>query len=194
MAGMNPSAALPRPLFRFVSMSATGGGDDPELQLRIESDLPREIAVGRGNLLLLHGWCFHARRPIRHLEVMLDGDAQPLLAHGSPRPDVARGPAASIDDQATAYRSGFWGLVALREVVEPRDAEIRLAARLAGGESASRQVGEVRLVPGERRAWAGVEGGDPQVSICMATFNPPPELFERQIESIRASAPRWAAA
>jgi glycosyltransferase involved in cell wall biosynthesis len=182
---MNPSAAMPWPRFRFVSMSATGGGDDPELHLRIESELPREVAVGRGNMLLLHGWCFHTRRPIRHLELLLDGEAQPL-AYGTPRPDVARDHAESIDDRGDAYHSGFLGLLTLREVTESREVEIRLAASLAGGGVASTRVGEVRLEPGERRTWAGLQGGEPQVAICMATFDPPPELFRRQIESIRA--------
>jgi glycosyltransferase involved in cell wall biosynthesis len=41
-------------------------------------------------------------------------------------------------------------------------------------------------VPGEHRSWANLGGGRPKVAIAMATFDPPADLFERQIESIRA--------
>ncbi|MEK6252707.1 MAG: glycosyltransferase [Actinomycetota bacterium] len=160
--------------------------DDPELHFGIESELPREIAVGRGNLLTLYGWCFHSQRPIRRLEVLLDGEAQPLIAHGMPRPDVLHRLIGSSGEPTNAYRSGFWGLITLREISEPRDIEIHLRASLAGADAVSRSVGRVRLLPGERKVWARVDGGTPRVAICMATFNPPPELFRRQIESIRA--------
>jgi glycosyltransferase involved in cell wall biosynthesis len=167
-------------------MSSTVGGDDTELHLRIESELPREIAVGRGNVLTLYGWCFHSRKPIRRLEVLLDGEAQPLIAHGMPRPDVLHLLAQSTGGPDHAYRSGFWGLLSLDEIAEPREVEIRLRARLDGGDTVSKQAGGMRLLPGERRSWARVNGGSPQVAVCMATFNPPPQLFRQQIESIRA--------
>jgi len=169
-----------------VYMPGMNPSDPPELHFGIESELPREIEVGRGNLLTLYGWCFDSRQPIRRLEVLVDGEAQPLIAHGMPRPDVLHGLAESAVAPELAYRSGFWGLVTLRELGEAREVEIGLRAKLAGGDTVSKRVSRLRLLPGERRAWAHVDGGTPQVAICMATFNPPPELFSQQIESIRA--------
>jgi glycosyltransferase involved in cell wall biosynthesis len=158
---------------------------DAELHLRVESELPREIAVGRGNLLLLHGWCFHALCPTRRLEVEIDGEAQPLTAQGMPRPDVAARVGDSIGGRENAYRSGFWGLVKLRQVDSPRTAELRLVARLDGGRSAAKSIGELNLTPGPRPAHSGNGGASPSIAICMATYNPDPELFRRQVESIR---------
>jgi glycosyltransferase involved in cell wall biosynthesis len=159
--------------------------EGPALRFGLESELPAQVAVGRGNMLMLHGWCAHAQRPIRRLEVVVDGECQPLLVQGTPRPDLAQGlsPAVSRD---SGYRSGFLGLVALGEIAEPRRIEIGLAARLAGGSAASRRVAEISLLPDGHKKWAAPAGDDPAVAICMPTFNPPPELFRRQIDSIRA--------
>jgi glycosyltransferase involved in cell wall biosynthesis len=169
-----------------VYMPGMNPSDLPELHFGIESELPREIEVGRGNLLTLYGWCFESRQPIRRLEVLVDDEAQPLIAHGMPRPDVLHELTESAVAPEVAYRSGFWGLVTLRELGESREVEIGLRAKLAGGDTVSKRVARLRLLPGERRAWAHVDGGTPRVAICMATFNPPPELFRQQIESIRA--------
>ncbi len=169
-----------------VYMPGMNPSDDHELHFGIESELPAEIVVGRGNLLTLYGWCFHTRRPIRRLELLVDGEAQPLIAHGMPRPDVLHELTGSAVAPELAYRSGFWGLITLREVSEPREVEIRLHAKLAGGGTVSKRVARLRLLPGERKPWARINGGTPHVAIGMATFNPPPELFRQQIESIRA--------
>jgi glycosyltransferase involved in cell wall biosynthesis len=102
-----------------------------------------------------------------------------------PRPDVLNGLTDTAAVPAHAYRSGFWGLVTLREVGDAREAEISLRAKLADGDTLAKRVARLRLLPGDRKSWAQVDRATPQVAICMATFNPPPELFRQQIESIR---------
>lgn len=161
--------------------------DDPELLVSIESDLPSQVVVGRGNLLLVHGWCVHARLPIRHLELLVGGEPQPLLAEGTARADIARRLPGSLG-RRNAGHSGFLGFAALREGLAPGSVEIRLAARLAGGRVATRRIGDVRVLPGERKGWAVPSGMTPRIAICMATFNPPADLFRSQIDSIRAQS------
>jgi hypothetical protein len=167
-------------------MSSAAGGDDPELHFRIESELPTEIAVGRGNVLLVHGWCFHARLPIRRLALQIGDQSQRPLVQASPRPDVAAGLDPSIDPLGNSQRSGFIALLTLAEIDEPRETELRVVAELSDGTKASRTFAPIRLLPGKRPPWARLEGDDPRVAICMATYEPPAELFRRQIDSIRA--------
>ena len=156
--------------------------DDSALHVGVESDLPRQVVVGRGDLLLVHGWCVHERLPIRHLELLVGGERQPLREQGTPRPDIATRGTTSTG------ATGFLGFAELREPVDAGTVEIRLVARLADGDVASRLIGEVELLAHERRRWALPCQRSPRVAICMATHNPPPELFRRQIDSIRAQS------
>jgi len=156
--------------------------DDPTLHVGVESDLPLRVVVGRGDLLLVHGWCAHERLPVRHLELLVGGERQPLREQGTPRPDIA--PRGTASTSAT----GFLGFAELREPVGAGRVEIRLVARLADGEVASRLISEVELVPHKRSRWAVPGERAPRIAICMATYNPPMELFRRQIDSIRAQS------
>ena len=69
--------------------------------------------------------------------------------------------------------------------------------RLAGAKGRSTWV-RCRLVPGMGDACAPVgippaakaSLDDPLIAVCMATYNPPPDLFRVQIESIRAQTDR----
>ena len=167
-------------------MSRVAAPEEGNLHLAVESELPAELVVGHGNILTIYGWCFAPLHPTKSLEILVDGEPQAPIAFGMPRADVMRRLAKSTGAPAHAFRSGFWGLVELGEVGEPREVEIGLRARLSGGGVATGRAGVVRLIPGERRSWASLNGGVPRVAICMATFNPPPELFRSQIESIRA--------
>ncbi len=93
------------------------------------------------------------------------------------------------DPLLDAYRSGFWAVA--RIAPGPRMHELRLRARLQDG-----QVAEALLaqLPEEGAAAASSpppsRAAGPQVAICMATYNPAPELFRAQIESIRAQTHR----
>ncbi len=167
-------------------MSTNPGADDPSLHFAIESELPAELEIGRGNVLVIYGWCFHARHRIGRLELLLDGRPQPLIAHGMPRPDVLHDLTDAPRAPERIYQSGFWGLLRLTAASDPREVEIGLRASLPEGGTATRRVASLRLRPGRRGKWARLDGRAPRVAVCMATFNPPEELFRQQVESIRA--------
>ena len=137
----------------------------PRLRLTLESELPAELAVGRGSALFVCGWCFCAEAAIESLAFVVDGVEQPVAAHSMPRLDPFRALHPGVDPYATAdvdrdtesaedpelrsYRSGFWGLVR----VGPRTAgklAIALRARLVGGGVAEAPVGTLAVVEPER--------------------------------------------
>jgi hypothetical protein len=176
------------------------------LRLTLESELPAELAVGRGSALFVCGWCFCADAPIESLAFVVDGVEQPVAAHSMPRLDPFRALHPAVDPYATAdaerdpesaedpelrsYRSGFWGLVR----VHPRPAgelTITLRARLAGGGAAEALVTTLAVVEPDPPLRllapdiAGVSPAEPLVVICMAVYNPDPELLQAQIRSIR---------
>jgi glycosyltransferase involved in cell wall biosynthesis len=174
----------------------------PELHISLDLPLPREVRVGRGTALFVVGTCYCPTARIKALELVVDGAGQPVTAHGMPRLDffaelhpdldplatdgVNADPASSADPHLRSYRSGFWGAVRI-PAGSGGNVRVAVRARLSDGEVAEAEVGTiVRAGPSaEPLSWRPAEAPAP-VAICMATYNPPPELFHQQIESIRA--------
>ncbi len=175
------------------------------LDVRLETVLPSPLAVGSGNALVLWGTCFHRRKRIRELRVGPSGAEAPTLAHSMPRPDlfealhpglplpltaaVERDNDSEDDPLLMSYRSGFWGIVPFEPVAEPTSVELGATASLEDGTLATASVARIELEPGPGEGAVGGGNGraaGPLVAICMATFEPPMDLFERQVESIRS--------
>ena len=100
--------------------------------------------------------------------------------------------AASVEDpELRSYSSGFWGLVPVGPVPTGHRLELELEAELDDGSTARAPLGAITVVALEAPAAADAPGGaGPLVAICMATHNPPLDLLERQLDSIRAQTHR----
>jgi hypothetical protein len=114
------------------------------VDVRLDTPLPRELAVGRGTAVFVCGTCFAAGARIDSLAFVVDGEDQPVMAAGMPRLDLLRALHPGLDPFATAgmavdeasaedplltsYRSGFWGFarIAPREGTAPRRIELRV--------------------------------------------------------------------
>jgi glycosyltransferase involved in cell wall biosynthesis len=117
------------------------------------------------------------------LKILAGGQRQDVLAFGMPRldPYVAEG-------EPEAYRSGFWAMVTVPAGVAGPALELALEAELEDGRTVVAELGHIpfRATTEEMPVpWPPAASG-PRVAICMATYNPPPDLFERQLESIRS--------
>lgn len=161
------------------------------MHVQLDAPLPAEVAVGAGTALFVAGWCHMPGA----LELEVDGARQPLAAQAMPRIEVLR-----AVGEPDAYRSGFWGLAELAsrggeraDEAAPRapgGVDERVIALVGGGEQA--ELARVRVVERER---AGprpepAPGSGPFVAICMATYEPPPDLLTRQLASLRTQAHR----
>jgi glycosyltransferase involved in cell wall biosynthesis len=132
----------------------------------IESPLPATLFADRPTALFLQGRAIGVRR----LEVLVDGEPHAPSGVRMPRPDLGSA-------------GGWWAVVPIpgRETGQT----VELAARADGIEVplASLPVGDPPP--------AGAGDGD-LIAVCMATYEPDPELFRRQIESLRAQTDtRW---
>ncbi len=164
----------------------SGGAVEGCLRLSAIRPIPERIPVGGGTAIFLDGLCSHPDGPLEDLRVSVDGIDHPVLAAGMPPPEGLKG---------SDY---WWAIVPFEAVSQPRLAQLRLRARTARGEEALGELGIVELHPSvdvgdpapppRSRAAGGTGGGRkrPLVAICMATYDPPLDLFRRQIESIRA--------
>ena len=181
---------------------------DGELRVGLDVPLPAEVRVGRGTAIFVLGWCFSPQARIRSLSLVVDGHAQPVMAHEMPRLDVLRAlhpgldpdalagiesdPASAEDPRMLSYRSGFWGVAAIASRKGAGHSELEVRAVLADGSVAVSDLGRVPIaaLPGRLEAEAPDPSSGPFVAIAMATFEPPMHLFARQVESIRAQSHR----
>jgi hypothetical protein len=182
-----------------------GDQREGELEARLETPLPVQLAVGGGTALFVAGWCFHRRRGIPDLRIGPPGHEVSAIAHAMPRPDVFRAHHPLLDRDTDAalecdedslddpflmsYGSGFWGIVPFEPVQQPTSVEMGAIATLDDGTAARAALGRIELYPGLREdpvARANGHGPGSLIAICMATQEPPLDLFERQVESIRS--------
>ncbi len=158
--------------------------------MQLDYELPRKLTVGGGTALFVCGWCFCREARIRSLAFLVDGEQQPVIAHGMPRLDPLRALEDSEEDPfGHSYRSGFWGIarIAGPRAGDPDNVRLAVRAELAGGGEAIAELGrpEIEPPPGPgAAAWPERREG-PRVAICMATHNPPLDLFVCQLDSIR---------
>jgi glycosyltransferase involved in cell wall biosynthesis len=147
----------------------------------LDEEFPAALPVGRGTALFVRGrWDASGPRP-RELAFVVDGATHPAMAHGMP---------------SDGGRGAFWGIVPLGP--PPRPVTVDVAATLPGGGRVVAGAGTITLERGSTEARGDLphpptppeSAEGPLVAICMATFNPPGELFRRQIESITAQGHR----
>jgi glycosyltransferase involved in cell wall biosynthesis len=178
---------------------------DDRLYARLDAPLPRELSVGAGTALFVCGTCFHRDHRISSLSLVVDGVEQRVIANGMPRLDVFRtlhpgldpfasggillDPDAIEDPHMHGYLSGFWGIARVPARTEG-NCELALSARLAGGDRATTPLASLSvsrdavLIPAV--PWEAGAAAAPKVAVCMATFEPPMELFRAQVASIRS--------
>jgi glycosyltransferase involved in cell wall biosynthesis len=147
------------------------------LELRLDSPLPTALTIGAGTALFVAGVCFDRLEPLSQLSFVLDGEEQPVAAYGMPRLDELK-----ANDAPTSYRSGFWGIVRIAPRAPGHTLELELRASTIDGRSRTEPLARIEVLAPPPPASAPAA----TVAICMATYDPPPELFRRQIESIRA--------
>jgi glycosyltransferase involved in cell wall biosynthesis len=153
------------------------GGD---LVVHLDAPLPGTVAVGGGTAVFVCGTCVSPRGRPASLVLVVDGAEQPLMAHGMPRIDLVR------EHGTAAYRSGFWGLARIHPRPGSEPCAVGLRARFEDGAEATAELGRIAIAAPP----APVSDAPPEVAICMATYEPPLELFRRQIETIRAQTHR----
>ncbi|HLZ72522.1 MAG TPA: glycosyltransferase family 2 protein [Dehalococcoidia bacterium] len=164
---------------------------DPAFRCAIDP-IPETIGVGRGSVLLITGYCFHLRRKLKRVEIELNGVRHPVNAQGMPRSDIRDEFMARAASPELPFYSGFWAIVPLPGTEQPMSMTINVVGRFAGGARRTLHVGThtlTRRAPDAPQPLTPADFGleqAPSVVICMATYNPPMELFEAQIRSIQA--------
>lgn len=156
--------------------------DSGDLVLGLEGHLPDRLPCGSVSALFLIGYCYHPEKAVTRLEVVSDDLSFEVENMNMPRPDVASVQEPPVE---RALLSGFWASVPLTAPLFPGTIRIGLRAGLEDGSEIDvpavsiEAVEEVPIYQPEKPLSA------PGLAICMATYEPDPDLFSVQIESIR---------
>jgi glycosyltransferase involved in cell wall biosynthesis len=142
------------------------------LSVWLRTPLSQAVEVGAGSAIFLHGAAFAPGRRIRRVDLAAGGRPAAAGASAMPSPTLA----AELGDPAAA-RSIFWGVVPLDGAGDPA-----LTATFDGGGSATAVLGGSQR--GAPTGPGGATAGS-TVAICMATYDPPADLLERQLTSLR---------
>ncbi len=157
----------------------------------LEIGPPERLAVGRGTAFVLAGHCYDRAAPTRGLAVRVGDSTQPVERFCLPRDDVYESLAPGDPASAHAYRSGFVALLDVAPRAEATRLDLELILSLADGTERAVPVGAVDAEPGlaapaDAPAPEPPRLTGPRIAICMATYEPPPELLRRQLDSIRS--------
>ena len=111
----------------------------------LDTFLPEEVIVGKGNALYIAGWCFHTVKKIKRLEIIINDSAQPVKVLRSGRRDVMDIYFPYLDPKGLSYRSGFWTILELPRIKETVKADIQLKAVLKDGSTCVEKIGTIIL-------------------------------------------------
>ncbi|WP_152536284.1 glycosyltransferase [Mesorhizobium loti] len=158
----------------------------PKLLCALDIPAGRSFHVGKGLALFLQGWAFCPGNSIKRLYV-LDGTRRyEIQNHSGARPDVLRSFYPAQDPSGDSLFSEFITILPIHDITKPERRELRLLAELKSGETVEQPLAAFELLPGSNRrpVKAKWPASGPRVAICMATYNPPLDLLQKQIASI----------
>ncbi len=171
---------------------------DELLVWELDREIPESLIVGQGNVLFLSGWCYHTRRRIRRLGVLLNGRLHRIVNHSLGDVETFFSQLPHLDEGGRSLTSRFWTALPFDVINGPAEVELTLHADLDNGGSCEAPIGRLTLLPAVERhavdSHVEVSGGkgEPLVVICMGSYNPPLDLFASQIESlIRQTHRNW---
>jgi GT2 family glycosyltransferase len=156
--------------------SASGAANRAFAELTVRP--PDPVGVGGGNAVFLGGRIDPAAARASAVELLVDGQpAREPVRVANPR------------GGASAF---WWAVLELPPVSGDRPLAVELRQRNGAG-ARTAKLGTLEAAPGPTASQreraplsAAADGrGEPLVAICMTTYEPPPDLFATQIESIR---------
>jgi glycosyltransferase involved in cell wall biosynthesis len=167
---------------------------DPDLHVRLEQPLPAYLFVGQPTAVFCYGHCFHRHLPVAGLEIVIGGQRNRPAATRMARRDLWEWfhRVKRNDPEERSYRSGFWSTVPILGQGAPGRLELEAAVRVSGGTEQRVSLGAVDVIQPAASPWPAGAPASGTIAVCMATYDPEPALFARQIDSLRAQTDeRW---
>jgi glycosyltransferase involved in cell wall biosynthesis len=119
----------------------------------------------------------------------------PIIQGNLPNREVLTDHFPAQDSNGNSFWSEFYALVTLPPMMRTVQAQLMVKATLEDGTVETAPLGGFTVRPSMPAPAAFnqlPEGTTPLIAVCMTTYNPPPLLFRRQIDSIRDQTyERW---
>lgn len=168
------------------SRSAHGlAHERPRLRVDLAQPLPERLTLGGGQSFCVMGWVSHAPAPVSAVTIVAKGLPLPIWAQRLGR-STHRAFERADDPRPPGVDCAFVALVPVPPDFPAATLRAEIKVHLKDGSVHQQILGDVDI---ERRADVGAsppaKTEEPLVAVCMATYNPPADLFVRQIESIR---------
>lgn len=113
----------------------------------LDTALPEELRVGKGNALFISGWCFHTTRKIKKLEIIIGNKVHPVKITRWARRDILDKNFSTVDPNGNSYQSGFWTTVVWYHLNETIKTDFQLKATLNDGSECTQTIGTITLKP-----------------------------------------------
>jgi glycosyltransferase involved in cell wall biosynthesis len=161
-----------------------------ELLFHVETDLSKPFVIGEGNALYLRGWCYHTTQRIQRLYILIDDTEYRVFNHSFVRDDIFREYSGSHDPNRHSMHSGFWVIIPFSRIDFQKKVNLHIRAKLSGSQACTSSLGILTLYPlvqvkADKLDMTEKLSEGSLVAICMTTYNPPIDHFQRQIDSIR---------
>lgn len=117
----------------------------------------------------------------------------PVMLRNIPNRQVLSDHFATVDGVGNSFWSGFFAELTLKPIARAARAQLVVRAYLDDGTVESHPLGQLTLQPALAEPPSlrhAPPGTGSLVAVCMTTYNPPIELFRKQIDSIRAQTHR----
>lgn len=119
----------------------------------------------------------------------------PVVIRNIPNRQVLTDHFPDYDSNGNSFWSGFHALVTLPSFVRSAQAQLVVKAFLDDGTIEALPLGKFIIhpvMPTPEVIYKLPAGNEPLIAVCMTTYNPPEELFRKQVESIRQQThQRW---
>lgn len=153
-----------------------------EIIYKIEQAPPPECETAAGALYVIRGYCFHPKKRTTALALSIGNDTRPIAEFEDFRPDVAQ-EFADFDEVGSSVTSGFFATFEAEPKLAGAEQALALDIRFEDGSRERIDLGAISFIsPASLRADVPVK----KLAICLATWNPDPVAFARQIDSLIA--------
>jgi hypothetical protein len=153
-----------------------------EVICKIELAPPAECETGIGRVHAVRGYCFHPKKRTAALTLLVGDRAQPEVEFEDFRPDIAQ-QFADRDECGSSVTSGFFATFEALPELAGTQQPLALEIAFTDGGRERIEFGRVEFVaPALRKPEVPVA----TLAICLATWNPEPDAFARQVDSLVA--------